>query len=178
MVCFVFFCGGVCCLTLSLNLFLKKFLLAAAGWWISCILCPYTRNYRKPASPFISCLLLILSQIMLTFGGLGWRRGFPRNKLNKASCSAKAGNVLQYWLAHKEWKILTKQNSRRWSVNWIVLPSCRQIESHTPHAPSSPALMCLNLEGEKKLKKIHMYRYCASKSNYYAVPLKSNTEGL
>lgn len=109
----------------------------------------YTRNYRKPASPFISCLLLILSQIMLTFGGLGWRRGFPRNKLNKASCSAKAGNVLQYCLAHKEWKILTKQNSRRWSVNWIVLPSCRQIESHTPHAPSSRALMYLNL-GRKK----------------------------
>lgn len=25
VVCFVFFCGGVCCLTLSLNIFLKKF---------------------------------------------------------------------------------------------------------------------------------------------------------
>lgn len=123
---------------------------------ISSTLFPYTRSYRKPrksASPFISCLLLILSRIMLIFGGWGWRRGFPRNKLNKASCSAEAGNVLPYCLTHKEWKILTKQNSRRWSVNWVVLTSCRQIESHIPHPHSSLSLKYLNL------KKIHAYVY-------------------
>lgn len=48
-----------------------------------------------------------------------------------------------------------------------------------PYSPH-PQLSCINVLklGGGGRKNIHMYRHCASKSNYYAVPLKSNTEGF
>lgn len=160
-----FSCWGLCVLFrfwgfFPLNLFLKK--VSSCYYKMTNILYTLSLHQKLQKAQQVSQpihLLPTADTVLYNahFWWPAWRRGFPRNKLNKASCSAEAGNVLQCCLAHKEWKILTKQNSRRWSVNWIVLPSCRQIESHTSHPPSSLALMCLNLE---KIIHAYVYMFC------------------